>query len=34
MRFAIYLLSFYQQDGLKKNIKTMQAKNNLRHIAL
>lgn len=34
MRFAIYLLSFYQQDGLKKNIKTMQAKNDLRHIAL
>lgn len=34
MRFAIYLLSFYQRDGLKKNIKTMQAKNNLRHIAL
>lgn len=34
MRFAIYLLSFYQQDGLKKNIKTMEAKNNLRHIAL
>ena len=34
MRFAIYLLSFYQQDGLKKDIKAMEAKNNLRHIAL
>ena len=29
MRFAIYLLSFYQQDGLKKNIKTMQAKDSI-----
>lgn len=34
MRFAIYLLSFYQQDGLKKNITDMKAKNDLRHIAL
>ena len=33
MRSAICLLSFYQRDGLKKNIKTMEAKNDLRHIA-
>ena len=34
MRFAIYLLSFYQRDGLKKDITAMEAKNDLRHIAL
>ena len=33
MRSAICLLSFYQQDGLKKNITAMEAKNNLCHIA-
>lgn len=33
MRSAICLLSFYQQDGLKKNITAMEAKNDLRHIA-
>ena len=31
---AICLLSFYQQDGLKKDITAMEAKNDLRHIAL
>ena len=34
MRSAICLLSFYQRDGLKKDIKAMEAKNDLRHIAL
>ena len=33
MRSAICLLSFYQQDGLKKDITAMEAKNNLHHIA-
>lgn len=33
MRSAICLLSFYQQDGLKKDITAMEAKNDLRHIA-
>ncbi len=34
MRSAICLLSFYQQDGLKKNITDVEAKNDLPHIAL
>lgn len=33
MRSAICLLSFYQRDGLKKDITAMEAKNNLHHIA-
>jgi len=28
------LLSFYQRDGLKKDIKAMEAKNDLRHISV
>ena len=31
---GICLLSFYQRNGLKKNITAMEAKNDLRHIAL
>ena len=34
MRSAICFLLFYQQDGLKKDITAMEAKNDLRHIAL
>lgn len=34
MRSAICLLSFYQRNGLKKDITAMEAKNDLRHIAL
>lgn len=34
MRSAICLLPAYQRNGLKKDIKTIEAKNNLRHIAL
>ena len=34
MRSAIYLLSFYQRNDLKKDITAMEAKNDLRHIAL
>ena len=34
MRSAICFLLFYQQDSLKKDITAMEAKNDLRHIAL